>query len=453
MDPEDLIAEALRLPFNAIEFDVSQRLAACYPGKAIIQGGDGLFDVEEYACAGHCHLALSDAIHNDVITFWRRPRQAVPAWGPGGWYNSGAPPATWSVKGVRDRARNAWFEVRWQGHDLDVLVMRWSDMRFESYHYWIVADCRDVAEDFLIAVCAWNSEIRGEVLVYNGGCWRKDEDLYREIKGATFDNLVLRGDLKEHIRDDLAQFFASRELYERHGVPWKRGVLFVGPPGNGKTHAVKALLNAMAMPCLYVKSFRAEHRPDESCIGEVFERARAVAPCILVLEDLDALVTPHNRAYFLNELDGFAANVGIVALATTNHPERLDPAILERPSRFDRKYPFDLPALPERQAYIALWNGTLQPALRLSDEGAARIAAATDGFSFAYLKELFLSAMMRWIADPQPGTMESVMVGQVETLREQMTSAMLVPPPAPVDEGGMPRPQRIVVYGGPPMRG
>jgi ATP-dependent 26S proteasome regulatory subunit len=62
------------------------------------------------------------------------------------------------------------------------------------------------------------------------------------------------------------------------------------------------------------------------------------------------------RTNFLNELDGFAANIGIVTLATTNHPERLDPAILDRPSRFDRKYPFDLPEQPERHAYIVMWN-------------------------------------------------------------------------------------------------
>ncbi len=69
----------------------------------------------------------------------------------------------------------------------------------------------------------------------------------------------------------------------------------------------------------------------------------AAPPCILVLEDLDSLLTPQNGSFFLNELDGFAANIGIVTLATTNHPERLQSAILEPSSRFDRKYPFGLP--------------------------------------------------------------------------------------------------------------
>jgi AAA+ superfamily predicted ATPase len=234
-------------------------------------------------------------------------------------------------------------------------------------------------------------------------------------------------------------------------VPWKRGILFVGPAGNGKTHAVKALVNALGQPCLYVKSFHTQ-MPDEYSIRAVFERARASAPCILVLEDLDSLVTPTNRSFFLNELDGFAGNAGILTLATTNHPERLDPAIIDRPSRFDRKYPFDLPAVEERRVYIAQWNASLQPALRLSEAAAAQIAEQTEGFSFAYLKELFLSAMMRWIATAQPGTMEQAMGEQVGVLREQMVSTALLPAlePGSDGEGGVFAPQRHWMRPGPP---
>jgi ATP-dependent 26S proteasome regulatory subunit len=137
-------------------------------------------------------------------------------------------------------------------------------------------------------------------------------------------------------------------------------------------------------------------------------------------------------------LDGFAANVGIVALATSNHPERLDPAILDRPSRFDRKYPFDLPEQAERLAYIVMWNATLKPALRISDEAAGKISELTEGFSFAYLKELFLSSMMRWIAKPQQNTMEQVMSGQVDVLRDQMVSTSMVADAEPFDDQPVP---------------
>jgi hypothetical protein len=69
-----------------------------------------------------------------------------------------------------------------------------------------------------------------------------------------------------------------------------------------------------------------------------------------------------------------------------------------------------------------MWNATLQESLRLPDEGIAKLGASTEGFSFAHLKELFLSSMMRWIAKPQQGSMEQIMTSQVEVLREQMLS-------------------------------
>ena len=83
----------------------------------------------------------------------------------------------------------------------------------------------------------------------------------------------------------------------------------------------------------------------------VFERARAwrrVSWCWRI----STRWSPTNRSFFLNEMDGFAANGGILTLATSNHPERLDPAIVQRPSRFDRTYRFDLPAQRERAAYM-----------------------------------------------------------------------------------------------------
>ncbi len=260
------------------------------------------------------------------------------------------------------------------------------------------------------------------MLVFDGGCWQKDEGLLQDIQDATLDNLVLRGTLKQEIFVDLEQFFVSRQLYEAHHIPWKRGIVFAGPPGNGKTHAVKALINSLKQPCLYVKSLKADFGPEDENIKRVFQRARRSAPCILVLEDLDSLLTAQNRSFFLNELDGFAANTGIVALATTNHPERLDASILDRPSRFDRKYPFDLPAQPERLTYIQLWNSSLEAELRLSDAVVSQVSTETEGFSFAYLKELFLSSMMNWIAAHQAGTMDRVMIDQVVLLRAQMVS-------------------------------
>lgn len=443
VNKEQLISEMLLLPAAAIDYHISQHLIDLFPDMALIET-DMHLNIDGYAAAKHCTLSRKTFTYNQMSTYWRGPEPQVMQMHHmmhhmmgqiGGAFIGGMnqPPAVTegSASETQDMVKKAWLEVQWQGNALDVLILHIEGEGFSKFHYWILADTEDVARSFLAALSKWNIEIRGEVLVFDNGCWYKDEYLFQDIKNATFDNLILRGTLKQEIRDDLVQFFASRALYEEHDVPWKRGILFIGPAGNGKTHTVKALINSLEQPCLYVKSFRAAHThgADEVNIHQIFDRARRSTPCVLVLEDLDSLVTPQNRSFFLNELDGFAANIGIVTLATSNHPERLDPAILERPSRFDRKYPFDLPELTERKAYIVMWNDALKPRLRLSEEGTAKISQLTEGFSFAYLKELFLSSKMRWIANPQQGTMEEIMTEQVSKLREQMVSANMLPVP------------------------
>ena len=414
MYQEAILRDTLNLPISAIRYAISETLAARFPDKALIESHSGWFDVKQYAEAGKCLLVCKETIHNESETHWSG-RELTPH------YLLAKEPSTGDVS---EEFTNAWLEIQWRDETFDVVVVSWlEEFRWHS-HSWVLASSKELACEFLKEVCAWNATVRGEVLVFSGGCWKKDARLFRSIRNASFDNLILRGNLKQEIFEDLKQFFASRETYERHDIPWKRGLLFVGPPGNGKTHAVKAVINALEQPCLYIKSFHHRYITDEENIHTVFDQARKSAPCILVMEDLDSLLNDGNRSFFLNELDGFAANIGVVLIATTNHPERLDPAILDRPSRFDRKYPFDLPALPERLDYIAMWNNSLQPALRLSEDGVMKLASTTEGFSFAYLKELFLSSMMYWINNPGQDQMEQVMLEQEKILREQMVSAM-----------------------------
>jgi transitional endoplasmic reticulum ATPase len=76
---------------------------------------------------------------------------------------------------------------------------------------------------------------------------------------------------------------------------------------------------------------------EEASMALVFEKARSQAPCVLILEDLDSLITDHNRSFFLNQIDGLDSNDGLLVIGTTNHFEKLDPALSTRPSRFDRK--------------------------------------------------------------------------------------------------------------------
>jgi len=139
-----------------------------------------------------------------------------------------------------------------------------------------------------------------------------------------------------------------------------------------------------------------------------------------VLEDLDAMIHDQNRSFFLNELDGFQPNHGVVVLATTNHAEKLDTAILDRPSRFDRKYYFELPGEVERLQYVQKWNAELQVELRLSDTTVAWVVKKSEGFSFAILKELFVSAMSGWMSNSRETPMDHLIRKELKALRRQM---------------------------------
>ena len=180
----------------------------------------------------------------------------------------------------------------------------------------------------------------------------------------------------------------ARAEYERYGAPWKRGVLLVGPPGNGKTLCLRALIKFLGAPCLYLQSLKSQYGDEDAHIELVFHRAKEIAPCCLVFEDLDAMIHDKNRSLFLNQLDGLESASGLLTIATTNHADRLDPAIVERPSRFDRKYHFLLPGPTERRAYLAQWNGRIGEAMRVEDDVLDRLVERTADFSFAHLKEL-----------------------------------------------------------------
>lgn len=400
MHRHDLIGNVLHQPTSSISYAVNRWLAESFAGQFVLQTSDGDFDLRSYAHAGLCACSVSDESHPELNHIWLGEE-----WG-----------------GMQTIARNAWQRVLWNDHALTVLTVTWSDGGCEHDRKWIIAPEQEIAEAFFIAVCAWNGEVREEILVFEDGGWSKSEELFQAIQNSTFDSLVLAGSLKQDILSDARDFFAAEEIYTTYGVPWKRGILLIGSPGNGKTHTVKALINELGKPCLYVKNFDTQYSTPSSNMSQVFQRARKTAPCILVMEDLDALITEESRSFFLNEVDGFAVNHGILLLATTNHPERIDAAIMNRPSRFDRKYHFELPGLAERQAYVERWNETLRPATRLSPEGMAAAAAGSEGFSFAYLKELFLSALMSWIATPLAGAMDARILDQITLLREQMVS-------------------------------
>jgi hypothetical protein len=398
MNLKDFISDALSNSTDLIAYDVSRKLQQLFADRAVIEGAIWSFDLADFVRAGHCTVVAETSLYN-------KARMELSECG----------------KSFVERPENAWFNVLWRGNLLDVLLLTWHEEGCRERHHWIIAETRQIAEEFLAAVCDWGSEVRGEILVFEGGYWSKNQELFTAIASASFENLILPGNLEQEIRQDFARFFGARETYEQYGIPWKRGVLLIGPPGNGKTHTVKALVNEVKRPCLYVKSFKGWYGTDHDRIRRVFNQARKCAPCIVVLEDLDSLIDNYNRSFILNELDGFAENTGIVVLATTNHADRLDPAILDRPSRFDRKYYFELPSAAGRLAYFERWRETVQAELSFSDKTLQKIVARTKGFSFAYLKELCVSAMMAWMAD-RSTPMDKVLRQTASTLRAEMKS-------------------------------
>lgn len=156
---------------------------------------------------------------------------------------------------------------------------------------------------------------------------------------------------------------------------------------------------------------------------------------MLIFEDLDSIVTDEVRSYFLNEVDGLAANDGVMMLGSTNHLERLDPGISKRPSRFDRKFEFGKPDLEERTKYCEYWRykltgekGGLSEDIPISaeeldvefpEELCGEIAKITNGFSFAYLQEAFVASLLAIAAEDEEDQKESdfVWAGDLEQLR------------------------------------
>ena len=395
-----MLLDILRSPVASIPYAALTALKQQSSAPFLLATAESDFGWQNYAHAGLCectpkHDHTEEALYSWVQTA-DQPRRTV---------------------------ANGYFDVRWQGHSLELLQVQYeSACGMPATRVWVGAADEATARAFFAAVCRWSTAVREEVYVYQEGFWTKDAELYKSIQSSRLDNLILPPGLKEGMRADAATFFAARDRYRQFNVPWKRGLILIGPPGNGKTHMIQALINDLKKPCLYLKSLKSRYQNEDRSIREVFDKARESAPCVLVLEDIDALIDDENRSFFLNELDGFRKNDGLLVVATTNHPEKLDPAIVDRPSRFDRKYHFDLPAVAERAAYLRWWNGQLESALRLTDAGLAAVAAATDGFSFAYLKELALAATMAWINE-QESSMDDVMLAHLVGLREQMASA------------------------------
>ncbi|KAF7352640.1 ATP-dependent Zn protease [Mycena venus] len=272
----------------------------------------------------------------------------------------------------------------------------------------------------------WSETLHREIWVYNQGWWRKDPILWQSIQVADWKDVILDDKFKKDLQKDIYGFFKSEPIYKELAIPWKRGIIMHGPPGNGKTISIKVIMktcDALGFAPLYVKSFQ-HWAGEEVAMQEVFDKARQLSPCVVVLEDLDALITDRNRSFFLNQMDGFQGNDGLLIIGTTNHFDRLDPGLSTRPSRFDRKYLFDDPTYEERVLYVKYWQNKLKgnKNIEFPDSLVDEVAKDTDQFSFAYLKEAFVSCLVNlagWEGDDKP-SFSKALKEQIKTLRKQL---------------------------------
>ncbi|KAH9927199.1 P-loop containing nucleoside triphosphate hydrolase protein [Epithele typhae] len=360
-----------------------------------------------------------------------------------------------SVPGVLvDQVQFGSFTVAWDKHDFLVYVVKYPyGMGYMNQTFVLHEGPEEPSRALLVAAGGWHSQLHQEILVFNGNYWEKSYPLWAEVQKANWADVILKEEFKTAMQKDIRGFFDSEKLYKSLGIAWKRGLIMYGPPGNGKTISMKAVMKECddkGYAPLYVKTFTG-WLGDEVAMQATFNMARQMAPCVLILEDLDSLITDRNRSFFLNQLDGIESNDGILIIGSTNHFDRLDPALNNRPSRFDRKYLFDDPNEDERALYAMYWQNKLKNnnSIDFPDSLVKEVASQTEGFSFAYLKEAFVATLVLMAGqdgDDKPD-FAALLKAQIKVLREQLdkdkdargharTSVASTQPPSPSAQFG-----------------
>lgn len=208
------------------------------------------------------------------------------------------------------------------------------------------------------------------------------------ITPVCWDEVILPSGFAEDIRANATAFLQGQERYAQLGIPYRRGFLFCGPPGCGKTLTLKAL--AHTMPAKFVTVLGRANVSDEE-IQHAFYVAEKHAPAVVLFEDIDKLIHTAgiSLSHFLNMLDGLQVTKGVLVIATSNEPQLMDPALLHRPSRFDRMWVFPLPSMEQR---LALLHKRGQG--YFSDTALQDVAHRSQGFSMAYVQEIVVNALL-----------------------------------------------------------
>ena len=215
---------------------------------------------------------------------------------------------------------------------------------------------------------------------------------YARLQGRyDWDTIVLDATTLRMVRTDFELFFQREDWFRQHNLPYRRGYLFWGPPGNGKSATLRVMA---AHPHIRPYSIDLSDAEEKSAdVLRLFEKAAENTPALVILENLDrAFPTEGKRTQerhvsfqtLLNCLDGVGTQEGVIVVATANDPVCLDAAILKRPGRFDRVVQFRNPDAHLRREYYR----RLSPVL--TGEQFESVIAQTEGFSFAQLREAYI---------------------------------------------------------------
>ena len=230
-----------------------------------------------------------------------------------------------------------------------------------------------------------------------GGMGKSNAKIYvQSTKGIRFDDVAGEDEAKESLAE-IVDYLHNPQKYTDVGASMPKGVLLVGPPGTGKTMLAKAVAGEANVPFFSISGWEFVEMfvgMGASKVRDLFKQAKEKAPCIVFIDEIDAigkkrdnqLSSNDEREQTLNqlltEMDGFDDNNGVIILAATNRPESLDPA-LTRPGRFDRRVPVELPDLVGREAILKVHAKKIKTADDVNFHTIARMASGASGAELA----------------------------------------------------------------------
>ena len=248
----------------------------------------------------------------------------------------------------------------------------------------------------------------------------------KSSNGIKFDDVAGEDEAKENLTE-IVNYLHSPDKYKKIGASMPKGILLVGPPGTGKTMLAKAVAGEANVPFFSISGSEFVEMfvgMGASKVRDLFTQAKEKAPCIVFIDEIDAIGKKRDgqlggndeREQTLNqlltEMDGFEGNTGVIILAATNRPESLDPALL-RPGRFDRRVPVELPDLKGREEILKVHAKKI---LIADDVDYNKIARMASGASGAELANIVNEAALRAVRDHREFATEADLEESIEVV-------------------------------------